>query len=203
MFKQKKVQKQQSPKELLADVINTAAVISPMNLQKILNIFEQVEYEKNTQIIREGEITNYIYFVSKGIIRVYYYSNGKEIIDWFAEEGAFFGNLYSHIMQKPGFDIYESVEEVVLLRVRYEDLEQLFSEVHEIDTTARKIMEQYYVRYVERVHHIKGLTAEEKYHYFIENYGSYLNRIPLKYVADYLGISAETLSRIRAKDNKK
>ena len=99
------------PKEFLAETIRS------------------ITYDKNTKIIKEGEITSYVYFVSKGIIRVNYHSVGKELIDWFAEEGSFIGNLYSHIMQKPGFDIYESIEDVALLRTQYSDLEKLFKKL--------------------------------------------------------------------------
>lgn len=59
------------------------------------------------------------------------------------------------------------------------------------------------MKYVERVHHLKGLPADEKYHLFQQHFGGFVNRIPLKYLADYLGITSETLSRIRGKDNKK
>ncbi len=197
----KTIEKQ--PKAFLAETIRSISEISEINLQKILDVFETVKCDKNTQIIKEGEITSYVYFVTKGIVKIYYHSSGKELIDWFAEEGTFIGNLYSHIMQKPGFDIYESIEDVILLRAKYSDLELLFKKQHEIESTARKVLEQYYVKYVERVHHLKGLPADEKYHLFQQHYGGFVNRIPLKYVADYLGITSETLSRIRGKDNKK
>ena len=96
----KTIEKQ--PKEFLAETIRSISEISKINLQKILAVFETVEYDKNTQIIKEGEISSYVYFVTKGIVKIYYHSSGKELIDWFAEEGTFIGNLYSHIMQKPG-----------------------------------------------------------------------------------------------------
>lgn len=192
-----------SSKDYLAEVIRGITDISEENIKKILDAFELVEYDKNTQIIKEGEITSYVYFVTKGIVKIYYYSSGKELIDWFAEEGTFIGNLYSHIMQKPGFDIYESIEDVSMLRAKYDKLETLFKHNHEIESAARKVIEQYYVKYVERVHHLKGLPADEKYHLFQKHYGDFVHRIPLKYVADYLGITSETLSRIRAKENKK
>ena len=69
---------------------------------------------------------------------MYYKTDGRQIIDWFAEEGTFIGNLYGYIT-KSGFDIYESIEEVELLRATYADIEHLLSHVHEIETlVARK-----------------------------------------------------------------
>ena len=191
------------PKDFLAETLRNASAISTANVEKLLAACEIISFDKNTQIISEGEIADYLYFITKGIVRVYYYNDGKEIIDWFAEEGCFFGNLYSHIMKKPGVDIYESIEDMTLLRIKYTVMEQLFKDSHEIESAALKIMQEHYVKYVERVHSLKGLAAEEKYHLFTKNYASYINRIPLKFVADYLGITSETLSRIRSSKKSK
>ena len=64
-------------------------------------------------------------------------------------------------------------------------------------------MQQYYITYVERVHNLKGLPSQEKYHLFVSQYDAFMNRIPLKFIANYLGITSETLSRIRAKYDKR
>ena len=164
-----------------------------------MDAFETVVFDKNHQIIKSGSITEYMYFITSGLVRIYYFKSGKEIIDWFAEEGTFFGNLYSHISNKPGLDIYEAMEDITLLRIKYSDLEKLYVQSHEIESLARKIMQQYYITYVERVHNLRALPSEEKYHQFLKYYATIINRIPLKLVANYLGITAETLSRIRAK----
>jgi hypothetical protein len=91
------------------------------------------------------------------------------------------------------------MEDTFVLKANYNELQSLYKESHEIESVARRIMELYYVKYVERVHNIKGLPAEQKYEAFLKNYESCSNRIPLKFVANYLGITSETISRIRAK----
>ncbi len=192
----------QDAKNFLANIISSVTLISDGNMQKIMDAFESVSYDKHHKIIEEGEISDYLYFISKGVVRVYYHKSNKEIIDWFAAEGDFFGNIYSHITQKPGFDIYESLEDVELLRIRYDALEKIYRESHEIESAARIIMQRYYINYVERVHRIKALSSEEKYHLFMTNHASFMNRIQLKYVANYLGMTSETLSRIRSKYDK-
>ncbi len=200
MLKMKDQEK--AAKEMLSNVIQQISPVTPTNLQKIINNFEFITFDKDAVILKDNEIPTYCYFVVKGIVRVYYNTDGRQIIDWFAEEGTFIGNLYGYIT-KSGFDIYESLEEVELLRAKYTDIEQLLSHTHEIERVARKLIELYYVRYVERSHQLKGLPAEEKYRLFVKNYGKFVSRIPLKYIADYLGITSETLSRIRAKELKK
>lgn len=152
---------EKDPKSFLKEVILSKEVISENNIQKILDAFETVVYDKNHQIIKDGDLTDYMYFIAKGLVRVYYYKSNKEIIDWFAEEGTFFGNLYSHITRKPGLDIYEAMEDVVLLRIKYSELERLYMQSHEIESLARKIMQQYYVTYVERVHNLRALPSEK------------------------------------------
>jgi len=193
---------EKAAKEMLSNVIQQISPVTPTNLQKIINNFEFITFDKDAVILKDNEIPTYCYFVVKGIVRVYYNTDGRQIIDWFAEEGTFIGNLYGYIT-KSGFDIYESLEEVELLRAKYTDIEQLLSHTHEIECVARKLIELYYVQYVERSHQLKGLPAEEKYRLFVKNYGKFVSRIPLKYIADYLGITSETLSRIRAKELKK
>lgn len=200
MYKMK--DQEYAAKEMLAKVIEQTSTVSPYNLQKILDSFDYITFEKDSTILKENDTPIYCYFVVKGIVRVYYNTDGRQIIDWFAEEGAFVGNLYAYIT-KSGFDIYESIEEVALLRAKYADIEHLLAQSHEIERVARKILELYYVRYVERSHQLKGLPAEEKYRLFVKNYEKFVSRIPLKYIADYLGITSETLSRIRAKELKK
>ena len=176
--------------------------ISKSSMQILMNAYEYVEYEKNTIIIKENDTSGTVYFIVKGLVKSYYYNTSKELIDSFSEEGTFFGNLYSHITKKPATEIYEAMEDVVLLKTDYVQLERLFKEHHDLETLARKGIQQYYVQYMERVHQLKGLTADEKYNLFLEQYGSIMNRIPIKSIADYLGISAETLSRIRAKEKR-
>ena len=194
--------REHAAKEMLANVIQKISPITASNLKKIIDKFEFITFDKDAVILKENEIPTYCYFVAKGIVRVYYKVEERQIIDWFAEEGTFIGNLYGYIT-KSGFDIYESIEEVELLRATYADIEHLLSHVHEIERVARKTIELYYVQYIERSHQLKGLSAEEKYRLFVRNYEKFVPRIPLKYIADYLGITSETLSRIRAKELKK
>jgi signal-transduction protein with cAMP-binding, CBS, and nucleotidyltransferase domain len=84
-------------------IISIDNKISEINLHKILNVFKLQKIEKNVKIINEGEITNHLYFIFKGLVRVYYHKSGKELIDWFAEEGHFFWKFIQLYFTKTRF----------------------------------------------------------------------------------------------------
>lgn len=189
-------------KEFLARTLLSFVDVSDETLQKITDVFEPVQYEKNFTILKEGEIAQYLYFISDGIVKISYSVDDKEIIDWFAEEGVFVGNMQSYQQKTPAVETIESIEKIDLLRARYSDIIQLLNNSHETERAVRKIMESYHSRYVRRTQSLKSLSAEKKYHLFMSEYAAYANRIPLKFIANYLGMTPETLSRMRSKYDK-
>ncbi|MBK9792390.1 MAG: Crp/Fnr family transcriptional regulator [Sphingobacteriales bacterium] len=189
-------------KDFLRQILTTAAQVDDDSLDVLLDLFELVSYKKNHEIIEEGKIADYFYYIHKGIIRVYFYKNDKLVIERFEKEGGLFGGNFTHVTKKTGTHIYESVEEVQLLRIKYADLDELCKKSHQIERLYRIMMEHFHSGYVERLSTFKSLSSEERYHEFIQQYGDIANRVSLKDVANYLGMTPETLSRIRSKYDK-
>lgn len=189
-------------KENLRKVLLHTTEVDKIQLDLLINLFELVSYKKNHEIIKEGEIAEYFYFIYKGIVKVYFYKNDKPVVERFEKEGGLFGGNFTHLTKKPGTHIYESVEEVTLLRIKYADLETLCKKSHEIERLYRVSMELFHSTYVERLSSFKSLSSEERYHELMQHYGDITNRVPLKDVANYLDMTPETLSRIRAKYDK-
>jgi CRP-like cAMP-binding protein len=189
-------------KDFLRETLSRATQVDADPLELLLDLFELVSYKKNHVIIEEGKIADYFYFIGKGIIRVYFFKKDKLVIERFEKEGGLFGANFTHITKKPGTHVYESVEDVQLLRIKYAELDELCKKSHQIERLYRIMMEHFHSGYVERLSFFKSLTSEEKYHEFIEQYGDVVNRVSLKDVANYLDMTPETLSRIRSKYDK-
>ncbi len=189
-------------RDFLKKSLQEAVQIDDNALDSLVDLFEIVVYKKNQIIIDEGKIADHFYFIYKGIIRIYFYKNDKLVIERFEKEGGLFGGNFTHLTKKPGKHIYESVEEVVLMKIKYEDLDKLCKESHEVERLYRVSMELFHSHYVERLSAFKSTSSEERYHEFIQEYGDVANRVSLKDVANYLDMTPETLSRIRAKYDK-
>lgn len=198
MLKSLQEKKLKLAKEHLAQVLFDNQELTDEGLQKVLDLFTLVELKKDTDVINRNEVSNDVYFISKGMIRAYYYKSEKEIIDWFGIEGLFFGNIRSDIKKSPGFDRYKTVENTILLKANYLLLEDLFANYPRVEKLVNAVLVNNYINYVERVQNFKGLSSADKYNRFVKNYPVIANRVPLRFLANYLSIAPETLSRIRA-----
>jgi CRP-like cAMP-binding protein len=175
------------------------AKVSEADLSEIISLFEPVYFTKKSYIIKEQEENKYMYFIYKGLVRVFYVIDDKQINHWFDSEGDFIGNLYYVTTGYPSFHNYETLENTWLLRAKHSDLNKLFKRVPIAEHIARKFMELYYVENLHQVMDMKSLSADTRYENFIKRFSNLVARIPQKHIANYLGLTQETLSRIRSK----
>ena len=124
------------------------------------------------------------------------------VIERFEKEDGFIGGNFSHLTQKPGTHIYETLEDAILLKVNYQELNELCKQFHQVEHIYRVMMESFHANYVARLTTLKAAVSEERYHNFMADYGDIANRVSLKDIANYLDMTSETISRIRAKVNK-
>lgn len=192
------IQAKSTFKKTLSAVTN----VEESQLDLLISKFELVTFKRNVEIIKEGEIAQHFYFIYKGIIKIFFYKNDKTIIDRFENEGAFFGGNFTHITNQPGTHIYESIDDCILLKIKYTDLEKLCTESHEIERLYRVSMEFFHSSQTQKVSKFKALTSEERYYELIDQHDNITNRVPLKDIANYLDMTPETLSRIRSKYDK-
>ncbi|QHL89391.1 cyclic nucleotide-binding domain-containing protein [Nibribacter ruber] len=158
----------------------------------------RVEVSKNSFLVKEGTVCNNLYFLEKGCLRGYYNLDGKEITYWFSFEDNFVTSFYSFISRKPAVENIQALEDSALWSISFEVLNQLFDAHNDLERVVRIINEQYYIRLEERFMAMQFKTARERYEQLMENSPHILHRISLGQTASYLGISQETLSRIRS-----
>lgn len=153
--------------------------------------------EKETLLIKEGQYTNTIYFVVKGCARAYYLKDGKEITDWFAFENDFITSINGYFLSIPSPYSIELLESAIIIEFSRETINQLTQKHHDFTQLEKAIVTKTMLQLQERVVSIQFRTAQEKYLSLLELYPSITQRVSLTQIASYLGITLETLSRIR------
>ncbi len=154
---------------------------------------------KNEMLMVAGTICSHIFLVRKGILRGYAKDGVKEITTWITCERELVSSITSFDLQIPATENIQAIEDCELTGLHYNDLQYMYEHFPEINIVGRKILEKYYRDAEERAYIARLTEATSKYKHFIVTKSHLLNRVPLKYIASYLGMTLETLSRIRSK----
>jgi CRP-like cAMP-binding protein len=154
--------------------------------------------KKNEELQSIGHTCRTIYFVKKGIARIYYYKDGTDITESFSFENSMIARVESLFTEKPSRKAIQIVEDAELIAINVPKLFNLYDTHPQIERLFRKIFEKGYVETVNRIESLQFHSAEERYLALLQENPDALRRISLKYIASYLGITQVTLSRIRA-----
>ena len=163
---------------------------------------EIIEVPKKELLLRDGDRADYLWVLLSGMLRSYYIRDGIEITNRFMKENHIVVSVNSFYARRPGYEFIEAMEPSMLARIHYNTLQQLYKDFIEFNYTARILTEHYFSSSEERLYLLRKQRAEDRYHYFMENYTDLLNRVPLGHIASFLGMNLETLSRIRSKLKK-
>ena len=185
--------------ERLIRYIKTYSPLSNEAEQKLYSCFEKLVLPKNEFLVTEGKVCRNLYFLEQGALRGYYNLDGKEITHWFGFEDDFVTSFHSFITQEPAVENIQLLEGSVLWSISKDTLTGLYNQFHEIERLVRIAYEKYYIRLEERFVNAQFKTATERYENLLSQTPHILERVPLGIIASYLGISPETLSRIRSR----
>ncbi len=184
---------------LLMHIIKGIAPISQNLEWRIVESLKESHHEKKSRLLKEGQINKRIYFIQKGFARAYYIKDGKEYTTWFMGQGDIMISVYSFFTQRAATENIEILEDSILLSLTWEQLQTIYLEFPEYNIVGRIITEQYYIKSEERAIALRTLPAYERYNELIKAYPSIIQKASLGQIASHLGISQETLSRIRSK----
>lgn len=157
------------------------------------------ELPKGRTLIQSGSICDQVFFIEKGLARTFYIKDDKDVTDWLAAENDFVLSVISFLTRQPDRRAVELLEPSVLWSLPHAGLESLYRRFHEVERLGRLLVSFGLVLLQQRFDDLHFSTAGERYHQLLERYPSFVNRVPLGIIASYLGITQETLSRIRAK----
>jgi CRP-like cAMP-binding protein len=156
-----------------------------------------VHIQKNKDLQRIGHTCKTVYFINKGLARIYYFKDGTDITDSFSFENNIIVRVESLFTGKPSRKAIQILEDAEIVAIDANKLFKLYDTYPEIERLFRKIFEVSHVETVNRIEGIQFHTAEERYKALVEEAPDIIKRAPLKYIASYLGITQVSLSRIR------
>lgn len=185
-------------KELLRETLLEKVTVTDENFERIIAAFRPRVVKKKKDLLRVGEVCRFHAFVAKGFMRSFSVDNkGADHIIQIACEGHWIGDLYSIFTGKPSHLCIEAIEDTVVLLIESDRLEELYIQVPPLERYFRKTLQAAYVNTLQRLSSTLSEPAEVRYTKLIKDQPSLLKRVPLGYIASYLGITPESLSRIR------
>jgi CRP-like cAMP-binding protein len=173
--------------------------VSDEALHALLSEMTEMHYPKNTCLVQSGMTDHLVYFIEEGVTRSIFHYDGQDTTTWFSKEGDITFGMDSLYYGKPSIESVETLTDCRIYVIHIDKLNALYEKYIDIANWGRILHQDVNKElshiFVERLQ----LSPEERYKQFNLRYPGLINRVKLKYVAAFLGISIYTLSRVRAK----
>ena len=184
------------------ELLNQICPLSSEALSYINQHTFPVSFKKGKFLISPFHENDSLYFIVKGVVRGYIKEEGKEITTWINEENEIVGSIRNLGLKLATEEYLHVLEDSILIEIPKSLIEFLYERYTEVNIIGRILLEDNYRGAEERAYLCRIPSAEKRYDRFLETQPGLLNRIPLKYIASYLSITLETLSRVRAKKRR-
>jgi CRP-like cAMP-binding protein len=184
--------------QLLESYLNSFWPLPETVLNEFTAAFEEFDFPAHHFLLREGRICNHVYFLTQGAVRSFYRKDDKEVNIWFAFEGEMFSSFNSFSLRQPGRDNIQLLEDSLLLGIPYDRLQKLIDRHPEIGQLQGQILKMLCLEFENRLYNLLFQSAKERYEVLLHRYPHILQRVSLGHIANHLGVSQETLSRIRS-----
>ncbi|WP_320019137.1 Crp/Fnr family transcriptional regulator [Labilibaculum manganireducens] len=183
--------------EYLIRHIEDYAKLSEYEKENMLLFVKKRHFEKNEIMFTEGKIANEIYFVTKGCVRLFYNVDGKDRTAFFYTDGQFICAGESYTYNVPARENYQAIEKTEIYVFDKANIEKLLEVSSKFELIARIATENELIVCQRIIASFVTKSAEERYIELLETNGELFQRVPQQYIASFLGVSPETLSRIK------
>lgn len=187
--------------ERLKNKLNEILPLPSPEMDLLISAWTLSALPKSHVILPQGGTCKHIYFVGQGSIRCFELKEGKEVTEWIAIDEALFYPPISLFQQQPSRLCIQTVEATDLYAIHVEDLERLCESSHAIEKFYRHLLMNGILDGERRIESLMSGSAQQRYIHLSSKYPDLLKRIPLSYIASYIGVTQETLSRIRGMRN--
>jgi len=185
--------------EHLFQVLTFIAPLSAALQERMGGYIKQETYPKKHLLLREGEIARKIFFIRKGFARSFFYDKaGNEHTNWFMGAHDIMISVFSFYTQQPAAENIELLEDSIILSLTWDQVHTIYAEHPEFNFHGRLLTEKYYIQSEERAILLRTKRPAERYQKLLQTHPGILQKVSLGQIASFLGITQETLSRIRA-----
>jgi CRP/FNR family transcriptional regulator, anaerobic regulatory protein len=173
------------------------AQVTDHELMAVASKLTYHELAKNELLTQAGQVESYVYFVVEGVARTFFFHGEREVSVEFFFPGDFTSSYVSFLKQLPSELTIEAFTPMQVLRIHRDELYHVFTVHPKLEQLNRLILEELFEKSSERVKSLISLSATERYLELLNAHPVYVRNIPLKYLASYLNVTPESLSRIR------
>ncbi len=189
-------------KEALKKDMSKYIHLSDQEFENYYDLLEFKVFKKKENLLTIGEVCKNAFFIYEGCIRYFNIVDGEEETGQFFFEGAWYSDYDSFLFQRPTDQTIQALEKTTVAILSKNALEQLYSEIPKFERFGRLMAENAFMGLRKRTESLTHLTGEERYNNLVVSRPKVIKRIPQHYIASYLGIRPQSLSRIRNNSTK-
>ena len=179
-------------------ILNSISPLGTESRQQLLQHISRRDVAKGENLLEKGETCRHLYFVKKGFLRIYYYKNGRNITEWFTEQKSFCFSITSYFSNSPSDLAIEALEDSHIIALSKTGLEDLRRSNLEVANLMIQFFSGSLIASQKRMESIQFESAKKRYKYLLKEQPEIIHKVSLQNIASFLGITQETLSRIRA-----
>ncbi len=183
----------------LLSLLNPFGTVAEADVELARQLFEPAQYRRAEVLVERGKVARFIYFVNAGYARVQHLEDGVEITNHLIGPNGFITAYTSFATRSPSDEVVQAITACEVLRITRDDLERLYQKSHVWALVGLHLADQYLIFNNQRGRDLITLNAEQRYQKLLREEPGLIQNVPLQYIASYLGIEPQTLSRIRRK----